>query len=73
MVVESKMKALKLLTLVYLLFAFCLAISSFAAAGTCYVTPCYQGIGVETLWKVSNGVGFVVRPHHRGVAWHPLV
>jgi len=41
-----------------LLFSFALCISSFVSARQCYVTPCYEGKGLETLWSVDGGLSF---------------
>eukprot|EP00298_Acanthocystis_sp_HF-20_P010429 c18852_g1_i1.p1 GENE.c18852_g1_i1~~c18852_g1_i1.p1 ORF type:complete len:228 (-),score=90.72 c18852_g1_i1:8-691(-) len=43
-----------------ILFTIALLISSIFSARQCYVTPCYQGYGLDVLWSIDNGLSFQV-------------
>jgi hypothetical protein len=58
---ENRSKLSRAVVVAYVISTFCLAISTFVAAGKCYTSPCMEGRGLDVLWKVGKGMGFTVR------------
>ena len=41
-----------------LILAIGFTLGTASAFNACYVTPCYEGAGLQELWKVNKGIGF---------------
>eukprot|EP00299_Pterocystis_sp_00344_P013612 c6690_g1_i1.p1 GENE.c6690_g1_i1~~c6690_g1_i1.p1 ORF type:complete len:219 (+),score=36.08 c6690_g1_i1:29-685(+) len=55
-----KPEIVKVTVILLVLMSFALCVSSFVAARTCYVSPCYEGNGLALLWMVHDSEGFQV-------------
>jgi len=56
----DKVRLLNVLLGVTFLLGFGFLIAAIVACNKCYVAPCFEGRGLDVLYKVSNGLGFEV-------------
>lgn len=50
----------KVFVILLVLLSFALVISSFVSCRSCYTEPCFEGKGLDPLWRVNDSEGFQV-------------